>query len=133
VSYLVDTCVISELTKNAPAAVVVDWLRRQPEDDLYLSVITIAELRRGISRLPPGRKRAGLETFFTRIRERFADRILPVSEQVALAWGEVFSMERPLSWPDSMIAATAWTYQLTVVTGNRADMERVRVFDPWRA
>ena len=130
-SYLIDTCVISELSKDAPATAVIDWLQAQAEDDLHLSVITVAELRRGISRLTQGRKRTGLESFFTRVRDRFADRILPITDQVAIAWGEVFAFERPLNWPDSMIAATAWAHQLTVVTRNRGDMERVRVFDPW--
>jgi toxin FitB len=131
VSYLIDTCVISELSKNAPAAGVIDWLQGQAEDDLHLSVITVAELRRGISRLPQGKKRTGLEVFFTRIRERFAERILPITDQVAITWGEVFANERPLNWPDSMIAATAWAHQLTVVTRNRGDMERVCVLDLW--
>ena len=132
-SYLLDTCVISELSKDSSiaSAAVIHWLKSQPEDSLFLSVITVAELRRGISRLPPGNKRLLLERFFVRMRERFGDRILPVTERVAIAWGEVFALERPLSYPDSLIAATAWVHELTVVTRNRSDMARVEVFDPW--
>ena len=132
-SFLLDTCVISELSKDSGLAspAVLRWLSSTDEDQLHLSAITLAELRRGISRLPASHKKTRLESFLSRIRRRFSGRILPVDEKVAIAWGELFALERPLNFPDSLIAATAWTHNLKVVTRNQRDIIKVETINPW--
>jgi len=138
VKYLIDTCVISELVKPRPNRAVVGWLRDCDEERLFLSVLTIGELQKGIARLPPSKRRTSLEMWVDQnLRDRFAERTLPVDVEVAERWGQlVADAERrgePVPAIDSLIAATALTHGLTIITRNTDDMRRcgASVLDPW--
>jgi toxin FitB len=138
VSLLLDTSVISELTKKVPYEPAVAWLARQEEESLYLSVLTLGELEKGIAKLPRSARRDRLQAWVKRdLRARFADRLLPIDASVAARWGvltgEAEKRGMPLPVIDSLIAATALERGLSVVTRNVADFERCGVVcvDPW--
>lgn len=137
--FLLDTCVVSELVRPEPTATLVDWINNQPEERLYMSVLTLGELRKGIDRLPEGAKRTRLEIWLdSDLRIRFAGRWLPVDEEVAERWGLLTAntTSKGLTLPviDGLIAATALTHGMTVVTRNTADMagSEVPIFNPWQ-
>ncbi|MPZ42200.1 MAG: PIN domain-containing protein [Betaproteobacteria bacterium] len=137
-SWLLDTCVISELVRPEPAAQVVAWVDSCEEETLFLSAITLGELEKGIAKLPASARRARLESWIRRdLPERFQGRILPVDETVATRWGAVSGAAEirgtPLPVIDALIAATGMAHDLTVVTRNTADFARcgARCFDPW--
>lgn len=138
-SLLLDTCVISEAVKQMPNARVSQWLAAQDDDALHLSVITLGELEKGISRLPESRRRSQLETWLAHdIRARFEGRMLPISLDVALHWGrlqaECASQGRPLPVIDSLLASTALVHNLTLVTRNVEGfaVTGLDVFNPWQ-
>lgn len=136
--YLLDTCLISELVKREPNPEVVGWLDEQDEQALFLSVLNLGELQKGISKLPAGEKRDELQSWVgLDLVERFAGRILDVDLETALCWGklqgEAEQKGEKLPVMDSLIAATAAAHGLVVVTRNVKDVERcgVRVCNPW--
>ncbi len=136
--YLFDTCTISELVKSRPNRKVVEWVQSCDEDSVFLSVLTLGEIQKGIAKLDDLRRRSTIQRWLDReLRARFADRILPISEEVALAWGliegEAQSRGRPLPTIDALIGATAVEHNLTVVTRNTGDIEATgaRVLNPW--
>jgi hypothetical protein len=138
VSFLLDTSVVSELVKKVPHEGVVSWLSRQAEESLYLSVLTLGELEKGISKLRASARRDRLRTWLTRdLAARFADRLLPIDVPVAARWGKLSGDAEkrgtPLPVIDSLIAATALEHGFSVVTRNIADFERCGVgcVDPW--
>jgi predicted nucleic acid-binding protein len=94
VRVLLDTCVVSELQRPAGDVRVKDAIRRHARDDVFLSVITVGELRNGISLLPWGRKRPDLEVWFTTLQEEYLDRILSIEIDIARAWGELTARAR---------------------------------------
>jgi predicted nucleic acid-binding protein len=125
-SWLLDTCVICEPVSKRPAARVLRWMDEQPEESLYLSVLTLGEIRRGAARLPIGAKRRALERWLEHdLAERFVGRILPVDQEAADLWGRLLAgaetKGHPLPTLDSLLAATALTHGLTLVTRNAAD------------
>lgn len=134
-SYLVDTNVISELRKGARANENVRaWIDGVEEEELFLSVLTVGELRRGVERVRR-RDRAGatsLERWIRRVVRDHEPRILPVTVEVADVWGRL-NVPDPLPVIDSLLAATALVHDLTVVTRNVADIARtgVPVLDPF--
>ena len=137
-SWLLDTCVVSELVRPRPKASVVRWVLERDEDELFLSVITIGELEKGIARLPDSPKRVALEQWVRReLADRFRDRLLAVDSGVAARWGALVGASEVRSQPlpviDSLIAATGLQHDLTVVTRNTDDLERcgARCFNPW--
>jgi toxin FitB len=137
-SYLLDTVVVSEWTKPRPDPGVVRWLAEVDEDDTYLSVVTVAELRFGVERLAAGRRRAALESWLDgELLDRFEGRLLPVEPDVADAWGRMTARlerrGRKVGPMDVLIAATAECRELRVVTRNVADFEPtgVSVVNPW--
>ena len=137
-SWLLDTCVVSELVRPRPKASVVRWVLERDEDELFLSVITIGELEKGIARLPASSKRVALEQWVRReLADRFRDRMLAVDSAVAARWGALVGASeargQPLPVIDSLIAATGLQHDLTVVTRNTDDLERcgARCFNPW--
>jgi predicted nucleic acid-binding protein len=139
-SYLLDTATVSEWTKPRPDPGVVRWLDEVDEDRTYLSVVTVAELRRGTERLATGRRRAALESWLDgELLNRFEDRLLPVERDIAHAWGRLAARlerrGRKAGAMDMMIAATAECRDLQVVTRNVADFEPtgVGVVNPWTA
>jgi toxin FitB len=134
-SYLLDTNVISELCKGERAnPKVSSWFAGLADEEIYLSVLTIGEIRRGIESV---RRRdpdsaAALDSWLGRLNEAHRDRILPVDRAVAEEWGRL-SVPDPLSVIDGLLAATAKVVGLTLVTRNVADVERagVALLDPF--
>lgn len=138
-SFLLDTNTVSEWVQPAPDAGVIAWLARVDEDDVFLSVVTLAELRYGMARLPPGARRTRLERWLAEeLTVRFHRRILSVTDSVALAWGDIVAAReaagRPIQAMDALIAATAQIHDLDVVSRNTRDFEgSVRaVVNPWK-
>ena len=139
-SWLLDTCVVSELVRPRPKASVIAWIQQCDEDELFLSVITIGELEKGIAKLPDSAKRTRLENWVRRdLRDRFVGRLLAIDAGVAARWGAMTGASeargRPLPVIDGLIAATGEHHNLTVVTRNTEDLERcgARCFNPWLA
>ena len=137
-SYLLDTCVVSELTRPSPQPTVARWLMSQPEHSLFLSVLTLGEIQKGIGHLAAGEKRSELEKWLRDdLRERFGSRILPVSDAVALTWGLVQSALEargtPMAAVDGLLSATARTYGLVLATRNVDDFRdpEVKLHNPW--
>lgn len=137
-SWLLDTCVICEPTRKSPSPRVSLWLDGQPEESLYLSVLTLGEIRNGVAVLPAGPKRKRLERWLAQdLVERFAGRILPVDAEVADAWGRLQATAetkgRPLPTLDSLLAATAMAHGLVLATRNTSDfaLTGVDLVNPW--
>lgn len=137
-SFLLDTSVISELVKPAPDEHVIEWLNRTDEASLYLSVLTIGEIEKGIAKLPASSRREKLETWVRRdLAGRFRERLLAIDGTVAATWGrlagEAEVRSEPLPVIDGLIAATSLAHDLTVATRNIGDFERcgARCFNPW--
>lgn len=131
--FLLDTDAVSELEKPLPDQGFVAWLETVDWLDLHLSVITVGELWKGIAELPHGRKRQSLEGMFELIPDRFHNRIISVDYSIAIRFGEIQANAGPLPTLDTLIAATAITRRLTLVTHNTKDMARMGVplLDPW--
>lgn len=137
-SWLLDTCIVSELVKPRPSASVVAWIGGCEEEALHLSVVTIGELEKGIAKLAASPRRTKLERWVRRdLAERFGPRILPVDHAVASRWGALSGASEargiPLPVIDSLIAATSLQHSLVVATRNTEDLERcgARCFNPW--
>jgi hypothetical protein len=124
---LLDTNVVSELVKPEPSTAVQRWMQSQQDSELYLSVVTEAELRSGLARAPEGRRRRELMTWLDALLQRFQSRILTVDRDVAIAFAEVtrarFSAGRPIDFADGLIAATGLAHGAILVTRNVADLE----------
>jgi predicted nucleic acid-binding protein len=138
VNVLLDTNVLSEVQRPSPDVKVLAWLDAIDEDRVFLSVASIAELRRGIALLDPGRRRAALTTWLSNdLPARFAGRILPIDCAIAESWGDLMAESRRtgtgLSAMDAFFAATALAKKLTLVTRNVKDFAPfgVPLFDPW--
>jgi toxin FitB len=138
--FLLDTNCISELVKPRPAAGVVDWIEAADEAILYLSVLTLGEIRKGLAGLSQGRRRTHLETWLeVELQQRFAGRIVPIDRAIADRWGLITvaakAKGKTLSVIDGLLAATALHHNLTVVSRNAADfaMAQVQVLNPWQA
>ena len=131
--FLLDTDALSELEKPVPDPGLLAWLETVDWLDLHLSVITIGEVWAGIVALPQGRKRRALEGMFDLIPDRFHNRIIPVDYAIAVRFGEIQAAAGPLPSLDTLIAATAITRRLTLVTHNTKDMARTgaALLDPW--
>ena len=138
--FLLDTNVISELVKAKPEARVTNWIDATDETLLYLSVLTLGEIRKGIAALPHSARRAALEAWLDHdLMLRFSDRILPIDQQVADRWGRMAgsaaARKSPLPVIDGLFAATAQQHDLIFVTRNTRDIAAtgVQAFDPWTA
>jgi toxin FitB len=138
VKFLLDTCLISELVKKEPNAAVLNWLDERDEQTLFLTVLTLGELQKGISKLSTGVRKDDLQAWVEHdLIERFEGRILALDLETALLWGKLQGEAElegeKLPVMDSLIAATAIAHGLAVVTRNVRDIERcqARVFNPW--
>ena len=138
--YLLDTNVPSEFSRDRPDPRVVAWLKAQPPTRLYLSAVTIGEIRKGLVVLPQGRRRIELEAWFlSDLLVWFRNRILPVTDSIADRWGVLEGQCQlkgtPLNTADGMIAATALEHDLTLVTRNVKDFAGLGVvlLNPWDA
>ncbi len=136
--YLLDTCVISELVRKKPHPRVVGWLSDQDERSLFLSVLTLGELEKGIFKLPDGPLRRRLRDWIDLdLRKRFRDRILPVDGDVADRWGnlsgEAEQKGQKVPVIDGLLAATALTHGLTLVTRDIKHLVATTavIFNPW--
>ena len=138
--FLLDTNCISELVRQKPEPRVLEWLEATDEAVLYLSVLTLGEIRKGLAGLPQSKQRTRLETWLdVKLTSRFAGRILPIDFQVANRWGLLAatakSKGRALSTIDGLLAATALHHNLTIVSRNVTDfvITQVPVLSPWEA
>jgi predicted nucleic acid-binding protein len=136
--YLVDTNVISELRRPSPHRSVAAWLASTDDALLYVSVLTLGEIRQGIDTSPDAAKRAALELWLVDLLEQYADRVLPIDLAVAERWGRIGAAaraaRRSLPVIDALLAATAMHHALTVVTRNVAHIAPTgaAVLDPWQ-
>ena len=138
--FLLDTNIPSELIRSRPDPRVGEWVYAQDETSIYLSVVTIGELRRGFVSLAASKRRSELELWFEGdLLPRFQYRILPVTHSIADRWGvldaECMLRGTPLNTADGLIAATALQHGLTLVTRNVRDFTGlgVELFNPWDA
>ena len=138
--FLLDTNIISNVTKPKPSAALLDWMAEQADQDLYISALTIAEVRRGILEKPAGKRRRDLEAWFfgpEGPQALFAGRVLPFDEKAGLFWAELMAAGkasgRPRSAFDAIIAAVARANQCVVVTDNEKDFDGVETLNPLKA
>ncbi len=136
--YLLDTCVVSEVVKPVPEPSVLDWLGRQEEQQLFLSVLVLGEIQKGVERLPPSRRKTHLKTWLHEdLRQRFEGRIWLVTEEVALTWGmlqgRAETQGRKLPVIDGLLAATAMTHDAILVTRDvpHFDGGSIESLNPW--
>jgi predicted nucleic acid-binding protein len=136
VSYLLDTNVLSELRRKTPNPAVSAWFAIRPATSLYLSVLTLGELRKGIDGVKDAARRLALSDWLqTEMSMFFMGRVLSIDEHVADRWGQlVAAAGRPLPAIDSLLAATALVHGLSMVTRNAKDFEGLglEVINPWR-
>ena len=130
-AYLLDTNALSEVFKKSPNKNVVQWLDLTNEDEQYISVLTIAEIQKGISKLDRSKSKNEMQLWFDQVRTRYHSRILSLEPNTAEIWGNlVGELERHgriLPLIDSFIAAIALEHDLTVVTRNTADFSATKV------
>ena len=138
--FLVDTNCVSELVRVKPEPRVMEWFDIADEGSLYLSVLTLGEIRKGLANFPQGKRRTHLEKWLdVELRARFAGRLLPVDEEVANRWGLLAARAKqkgkPVAIIDGLLAATALHYNLTLVTRNTGDFAeaQVPVLNPWES
>jgi predicted nucleic acid-binding protein len=138
--FLLDTNCVSEVVRAKPEPSVLEWMEAADETVLYLSVLTLGEIRKGIALLPQSRRRTHLETWLElELQARFAGRILSVDASIADRWGllaaEAKREGRSLSAVDGLLAATAIHHNLTIVTRNVIDFAnaQVPIMNPWEA
>ena len=135
-SYLLDTNVVSELTRSRPNTKVLAWLRSLPTEEQFLSVLSVGEIRNGVERLDDARKREKLRLWLERdLADRFGDRLLAVTAAVAGRWGRLRAEVRhSVPTVDSLLAATALHHDLRLVTRNERDFAGypgLVVVNPW--
>jgi toxin FitB len=137
-SFLLDTNVVSEWVKPRPNAGVVAWLAETDEDCVFVSVVTLAELRYGIERMAAGNRRRRLDVWLRHeLPLRFEGRVLSIDVAIADAWGKIVArseaLGRPIGVADGFIAATVEVHGLTLVTRNASDFAPTlkAVVNPW--
>lgn len=138
--FLLDTNCISEVVRVTPERSVTEWIEGADENLLYLSVLTLGEIRKGVAGLSPGKRRMHLETWLeVELRARFSGRILPIDSAIADRWGflaaEAKRKGKALSTVDGLLAATALHHNLTIVSRNVSDFAdtQVPLLNPWQA
>lgn len=138
--FLLDTNCVSELVRSKPEPRVLAWMQAADETVLYLSVLTLGEIRKGVAALPQGKRRTQLESWLELdLQLRFAGRVLPIDAAIADRWGlmsaEAQRKGRTLSVIDGLLAATALQHNLTIVSRNISDFENAQVttVNPWEA
>ena len=134
-SFLVDTCALSELTKSNPSPLVAEWFDGAPAETLFISVLTLGEIRKGVEMLPDSRRRSRISAWLeNELPAWFENRVLPIDGNVAEQWGRLTArVKDPLPAIDGLIAATALYHRLTVVTRNetRFAPAGVAIVNPW--
>lgn len=137
--YLLDTNIISNAIKPAPSPALASWMTVQADEDLFISAVTLAEIRRGVLERPMGKKRRDLEDWFSGRSgppALFSGRVLPFDERAALMWAKLMAdgtaRGRPRSAFDMMIAAIAGANDCVVVTDNEKDFAGLSFVNPMR-
>lgn len=134
-SFLIDTCALSELVSARPDKNVISWFESAPQEGLYLSVLSLGEIRKGVEKMPQGRRCDQILSWLEHdLPLWFEDRMLPVDRHVADEWGRLLSkVERTFPAIDSLIAATALYHRLTVVTRKVKDFDLPDIdrLNPW--
>lgn len=138
-SYLLDTCVLSEFTKKIPDEKLIRWIDSIPDDELYINVITLGEIQRGVEKLNDAPRKTGLVTWLNEgLIPRFSGRILVIDQEIMLIWGTLTArMDRggtPMRLMDSLIAACTLRQNLILVTRYESDFiaSGVRLINPWK-
>ena len=136
--YLLNTCAISELVAKQPNPKVVEYIDSIDPDDVYLSVITIGEISKGIKKLPKSKRKEELETWLNEdLLVRFDEKIIPLDTDVLLEWGSLTARleatGKTLPAMDSLIAATVLARQLVLITRNTVDFDAtgIEIVNPW--
>ena len=135
--FLLDTNAVSEWVKPQPNSGLIDWMDATDEDRIFLSVVSLAELRYGVERLAEGKRRRRLEEWLEEeLPLRFEGRVLPVDPSIADSWGRTVSRYeaagRPMGVIDAFLSATAEAHQMTLVTRNVSDFALLKmVLNPW--
>lgn len=137
IRYLLDTNIVSEVTKPAPSEALTRWMSEQLDENLFISSLTVAEIRRGILELPAGKKRKRLEDWFSGPEgppALFADRVLPFDQHAALVWARLMAdrkvIGRSRNLLDMIIAAVAEANACVIVTANERDFAGLKVLNP---
>ena len=137
--YLLDTCVVSELVAKQPNPRVLEWIDSVDQDGVYLSVITIGELTKGIEKLPNSKRKQELSDWMeNELLVRFQDKVIALGVDILVHWGTMVARleakGRTLPAMDSLIAASALEKGLTLVTRNEADFDGtgVEIVNPWK-
>ncbi|MDY6960334.1 type II toxin-antitoxin system VapC family toxin [Pseudorhizobium marinum] len=137
--YLLDTNILSNVTKPEPSTALMTWMANQTDEDLFIASLTVAEIRRGILEKPAGKKRTSLESWFVGDdgpQRLFANRVLAFDESAALIWAQLMAEGkangRPRSGLDMIIAATAQANGCIVVTDNEKDFYGIEIINPLR-
>lgn len=136
-SYLLDTNVVSETERPVPDKNVIKWLAQTDPDDTYLSALTVGEIKKGLSKLPSGKRKARIQNWLEGIRKQFGGRILPLTEDTFFVWGKIMAefekqgIVRPAL--DSLLEATALEHDLILVTRNVRNFKAssVTILNPW--
>ena len=138
-SFLLDTCVLSELTRPKPHPNVIRWFEAQDAAALFVSVLTIGGIEKGVAALPTGRKKVALAGWLATLRSTYSDRVLPIDAAIAAIWGRTAARIEDeggrLAVVDGLIAATAVHHGYTVVTRNVSDFVKtgVALLNAWQA
>ena len=137
--YLLDTNIISNVTKPMPSEALVAWMAEQADEELYISSLTVAEIRRGLLEKPAGKKRKELERWFSGPegpQALFAGRVLPFDEKAGLVWARLMAggtaTGRPRNPLDMIVAAVAEVNSCVVVTDNERDFAGLKIVNPLR-
>ncbi|HEX2581542.1 MAG TPA: type II toxin-antitoxin system VapC family toxin [Dongiaceae bacterium] len=137
--YLLDTNIISNITKPTPSDTLIAWMAEQADQDLFIAALTVAEIRRGILEKPAGKRRDQLEAWFAGPegpQALFSGRVLPFDEKAGLVWARLMAegkaKGRPRSALDTIIAAVAEANDCIVVTANEKDFAGIQIFNPLR-
>ena len=137
-SYLLDTCLLSELPKAHLNAGVAAWIRATDESLYFVSVLTLGELLKGIEKLPDGQRKKAIRSWFEQdVIARFQNRILSVDLEICMRWGRMSAESERMGYPrpaiDALLAGTALVNQLVLVTRNEVDFTRtgVKILNPW--
>jgi predicted nucleic acid-binding protein len=140
IRYLLDTNIISNVTKPAPSELLIAWMSEQSDESLFISSLTVAEILRGVLEKPPGKKRTGLERWFVGPdgpQALFAGRVLPFDERAGLVWARLMAAGteagQPRSPLDMIIAAIAEANGCVVVTDNQKHFAGAKTLNPLRA
>jgi predicted nucleic acid-binding protein len=138
--YLLDTNVISNVTKANPSSSLIAWMSDQADEDMFIASLVVAEIWRGILETPPGKRRTQLERWFKGSdgpRALFAGRVLPFDEKASLIWARLMSESakdgRPRSALDMILAAVAEANNCTVVTDNEKHFKGLKFINPLRS